>query len=117
MNPPHASTIAAKSSSGSQEQNRENEPRGFVVNKLNTSDGVLIQRSALGTEATYRIVGENDRGVEVEVVEAPGLEPNTRFTFTTADVIQMTDRKGVRADGARRPKRAVRVGVAKRRYA
>jgi hypothetical protein len=116
MNPPHASTIAAKSSSGSQEQNRENEPRGFVVDKLDTTDGLLIQRSALGSEATYRIVGENDRGVEVEVVQAPGLEPNTRFTFSTADVIQMTDPEGRRADRARRANHAALFG-AKRRYA
>jgi hypothetical protein len=117
MNPPHASTIAANSSSSSQEQDGENEPGGVVVDKLDTRDGLLIQRVALGSEATYRIVGENDRGVEVEVVEAPGLEPNTRFTFSTADVIKMTDPEGSRADRARRANRAVRLGVAKRHYA
>jgi hypothetical protein len=111
MNPPHATTSSAKSSSGSREQDRQNEPRGFVVDKLDTSDGLLIQRSALGTEATYRIVGENDRGIEVEVVEAPGLEPNTRFTFATADVIEMKDRKGRQADDARRANHRVRYGV------
>lgn len=81
------------------------------------TNGLLIQRVALGSEATYRIVGENDRGVEVEVVEAPGLEPNTRFTFSTADVIQMADHESRRADHAPRGNQAVRRGVVKRRFA
>ncbi len=89
---------------------RHNE--GFVP-----APGTLIRRVALGSEATYRIMGENDRGVEVEVVEAPGLEPRTRFTFTTADVIEMAAPAGSRADGSRRADRVVRLGIPKRHYA
>lgn len=73
--------------------------------------GSLIRQVALGTEATYRVIGENARGVEVEVVDAPGLEPGARFTFTLADVIKMTDPEGERAD------HAVRHEAPKRRYA
>ena len=75
--------------------------------------GLLIQRAALGSEATYRIVGENDRGVEVEVVEAPGLQPNTRFTFTTADVIEMTAPEGHRAKHPRRAHRKTLIAEAR----
>lgn len=42
-----------------------------------------------GEESTYRVVGENDRGIEVEVIDAPGLEPGHRFTFLAADVEAM----------------------------
>lgn len=74
--------------------------------------GTLIRRLALGIEAIYRVLGENDRGVEVEVVEAPGLEPGARFTFMIADVITMTELSpGARAASA------VRHGVPEHRFA
>jgi hypothetical protein len=52
--------------------------------------GTLLKRSLLGTDAVYRVVGRNERGFEVEVVEAPGLSPGSRFTFTREDVLAMT---------------------------
>jgi len=51
--------------------------------------GQLVRRRMLGTDATYRVVGQNARGVEVEVVEAPGLTPGDRFTFALEDVAVM----------------------------
>ena len=74
--------------------------------------GTLIRRIALETEATYRVLGENQRGVQVEVVDAPGLQPGARFTFAVDDVIAMTDRS--EGDPVRRP---VRLGVPRRRFA
>ena len=74
--------------------------------------GTLIRRVALGSEATYRVLSENRRGVEVEVVEAPGLQPGARFTFTIDDVVAMTD-----LSAGNRNARAVRPSVPRRRYA
>ena len=51
--------------------------------------GQLLKHSALGTDAFYRVVGETPRGVEVEVIDAPGLQPGTRFTFSLKDVLAM----------------------------
>ncbi|HEX4008877.1 MAG TPA: hypothetical protein VHX62_02645 [Solirubrobacteraceae bacterium] len=51
--------------------------------------GQLLKRNLLGSEAIYRVVGENDRGVEVEVVSAPGLQAGVRFTFALDDVLAM----------------------------
>jgi hypothetical protein len=51
--------------------------------------GQVLRRRALGTTALYRVIGQNTRGVEVEVVDAPGLKPGTRFTFTLKDVLAM----------------------------
>jgi hypothetical protein len=87
---------------------RHGRPEGPSV----PQSGTLIRRLALGTEAIYRVLGENDRGVEVEVVDAPGLEPGTRFTFTIADVTTMSDvSQGARAGYA------VGHGVPEHRYA
>ena len=74
--------------------------------------GTLIRRVALGSEATYRVLSENRRGVEVEVVEAPGRRPGARFTFTIADVIAMTD-----LSAGNRDARTVRPSVPRQRYA
>jgi hypothetical protein len=52
--------------------------------------GQLVRRRLLRTEAVYRVIGENKRGVEVEVVEAEGLQPGSRFTFSVEDVMSMT---------------------------
>jgi hypothetical protein len=51
--------------------------------------GQLLKHRVLGTNAIYRVVGENGRGVEVEVIEAPGLRPGSRFTFSFKDVLAM----------------------------
>jgi hypothetical protein len=51
--------------------------------------GQLLKNRALGTDAFYRVVGENSRGVEVEVIEAPGLAPGSRFTFSREHVLAM----------------------------
>lgn len=53
------------------------------------AEGQLLKRTLLGSEAIYRVVGKNDRGVEVEVVRAPGLDAGSRFTFTLDDVLAM----------------------------
>jgi hypothetical protein len=74
--------------------------------------GTLLRRLALGSEAIYRVLGENERGVEVEVVDAPGLQPGSRFTFTVADVVAMTG-----LSESERAAYAVRPGVPRRRFA
>jgi hypothetical protein len=51
--------------------------------------GEVLRRKALGTTALYRVVGENERGIEVEVIDAPGLAPGSRFTFSLRDVLAM----------------------------
>ncbi len=51
--------------------------------------GQFLKNRALGTEAFYRVVGKNARGVEVEVVDAPGLLPGARFTFSEEAVLSM----------------------------
>jgi hypothetical protein len=73
--------------------------------------GTLIRRLVLGSAATYRILGKNKRGIEVEVVDAPGLRPGARFTFTSAAVMEMTDLGRECAD------HAVRRAVPKRGFA
>jgi hypothetical protein len=52
-------------------------------------EGQLLKRTVLGSEAVYRVLGRNARGVEVEVVRAPGLSAGSRFTFTLEDVLAM----------------------------
>ena len=74
--------------------------------------GSLIRRRALGTEAVYRVVGQNDRGVEVETVMAPGLAPGARFTLAIEDVIAMRD-----PDDLSSSAQPVRRRVASHRYA
>lgn len=49
----------------------------------------LLRQEMLGTEAVYRVVRHNERGVEVEVVQAPGLEPGARFTIRIEDALKM----------------------------
>ena len=51
--------------------------------------GQLLKHRALGTDAFYRVLAENSRGAEVEVVDAPGLESGSRFTFSRKDVLAM----------------------------
>jgi hypothetical protein len=51
--------------------------------------GQIRRRRLLESEASYRIVAVADDLVEVEVVEAPGLEPGQRFSFTHDAVAQM----------------------------
>jgi hypothetical protein len=51
--------------------------------------GQLLRRTLLGTTALYRVVGQDERGVVVEVVEVEGLRPGSRFTFSLEDVLTM----------------------------
>jgi hypothetical protein len=51
--------------------------------------GQLLRRRLLGSDAVYRVIGENARGVEVEVVNVHGLRAGSRFTFSRADVLAM----------------------------
>jgi hypothetical protein len=51
--------------------------------------GQLLKHTVLGSEAIYRVIGQNARGVEAEVVSAPGLEAGRRFTFALNDVLAM----------------------------
>ena len=48
--------------------------------------GAVVRQRLLGTDALYRIIGLNDRGIEVEVIEAPKLAAGSRFTFAPRDV-------------------------------
>ncbi len=51
--------------------------------------GQLLRRELLGSQAVYRVIGENDRGIEVEVVDVQGLSPGSRFTFRLEEVLAM----------------------------
>lgn len=51
--------------------------------------GQLLKRVVLGTEAIYRVIETSDRGVEIEVVRAPGLKPGSRFVFALKAVLAM----------------------------
>jgi len=75
--------------------------------------GQLLKRTVLGSGAVYRVVGANARGVEVEVVDAPGLKPGNRFTFTAEDVEAMETLDAPDSPAAREPVR----GVKRRRLA
>ena len=61
---------------------RKAEPRGIVP-------GQILRRHALGTEALYRVIEENARGIEVEVVSAPGLVPGSRLTIAIDHAMAM----------------------------
>jgi|1185.fasta_scaffold495439_2 hypothetical protein len=51
--------------------------------------GQLRRKRLLESEATYRVVEVADEVVEVEVIDAPGLKPGQRFSFTTEVVEAM----------------------------
>jgi hypothetical protein len=51
--------------------------------------GQIRRQPRLGTDAAYRVCSWDDELVEVEVVQAPGLERGQRFTFTRAAVTAM----------------------------
>jgi hypothetical protein len=52
-------------------------------------EGRLLRQRALGSDALYRIIERVERGIRVEVVEAPGLAPGARFVFTEEAVAAM----------------------------
>ena len=51
--------------------------------------GTILRRRALGTEAAYRVLESVGDVVEVEVIEAPGLEPGTRVRLAARDAEAM----------------------------
>jgi hypothetical protein len=51
--------------------------------------GQIRTNRLLDTEATYRVIGVQDAMVEVEVIEAPGLNPGQRFSFAADAVAAM----------------------------
>jgi hypothetical protein len=51
--------------------------------------GDVVRNERLGTLATYRIRSCSGELVEVEVVDALGLEPGARFRFTAEAVSAM----------------------------
>jgi tetrahydromethanopterin S-methyltransferase subunit F len=51
--------------------------------------GRTLQRRALGTEATYRVVGVDGDLVKAVVVSAPGLKRGQRITFTVDTAMRM----------------------------
>jgi hypothetical protein len=51
--------------------------------------GQIRRKRLLESEASYRVVAVAADLVEVEVVEAPGLKPGQRFSFTHDAVAQM----------------------------
>lgn len=71
--------------------------------------GCLLRRSALGSEALYRVVEVHGDLVEVQVVSAPGLEPGTRIRLTTRDAaaMQPVDEPSPSAEAEQQPGRAV----------
>lgn len=71
--------------------------------------GELIRNTALGSVATYRVRARFGDLVEVEVVDAPGLERGHRLRFTTDAVRtmqQLGETSAAAAQGAlsRRPR-------------
>ena len=64
-------------------------PVGPEVQRATVDAGHLLRRTVLGSDAIYRVVGRNARGIEVEVVNAPGLRAGSRFTFLPEDVAAM----------------------------
>jgi hypothetical protein len=46
--------------------------------------GDVYRRELLQTQASYRVLTVEDEHVEVEVLEAPGLQPGFRMKLTTA---------------------------------
>lgn len=65
-----------------------------------TTPGRILRRSALGTEATYRVVEEDGQRVLVEVISAPGLKPGFRLHLSadTANEMQREAGTGRRRD-------------------
>jgi hypothetical protein len=51
--------------------------------------GDVYRRDLLQSQATYRVLAVGDDHVEVEVVEAPGLEAGFRLKLTTAGLATM----------------------------
>jgi hypothetical protein len=56
---------------------------------MSVEPGELRRKALLRTAAVYRVVAVDGELVEVEVVEAPGLEPGERYRFTLAAVEEM----------------------------
>jgi hypothetical protein len=95
---------------------------GAVEGRERPQVGQLVAREMLGTEAVYRVLGENDRGIEVEVVRVPGLRPGSRFTFTLDAVLAMSaldPAAGLDPANAEKPRAAqtANPGLARRRFA
>ena len=51
--------------------------------------GQIVRNRMLGSEATYRIVEARGENVLVEVIEAPGLEPEYRFEMLAEAAARM----------------------------
>ena len=51
--------------------------------------GRILRRQALGTEATYRVVGIDGDLVKAVVISAPGLKCGQRITFTVDTAMRM----------------------------
>jgi hypothetical protein len=51
--------------------------------------GDVIRNTRLGSEATYRVCAVDGATVEVEVLEAPGLDRGQRLRFTSQAVRAM----------------------------
>lgn len=54
-----------------------------------TEPGTILRRTLLGSTATYRVVGARGQQVELEVIDAPGLQPGFRFEALAADAAAM----------------------------
>lgn len=48
--------------------------------------GDVVRQSKLGSTATYVVLGIDGPRIEVEVVEAPGLKPGSRFMLAAEAV-------------------------------
>jgi hypothetical protein len=51
--------------------------------------GQLRRQVRLGSQAVYRVCAVEDSHVDVEVIDAPGLEPGQRFRFTRDALLEM----------------------------
>jgi hypothetical protein len=56
---------------------------------MSVEPGELRRKALLRTAAVYRVVAVDGELVEVEVVEAPGLEAGERYRCTLAAVEEM----------------------------
>jgi hypothetical protein len=75
----------------------------------------LRTHTLLGLEATYRVIDVSEKHALVEVVEAPGLNPGTRFRYDieTVDEMRVVDRRAEVERGLARLLTEVRPAVSK----
>ncbi len=83
-------------------------PRHEGLENRSLHAGSLLHRRVLSHDAIYRVLRE-PRGsvVEVQVIVAPGLEPGTRLTLTSAAASAMRVAPSASTDSARAGRRGI----------